>query len=336
MPFAHRAKGLQKLLKKISSRGGQIAHDASLRVDGLAAVSHERSLAERLGLCRVSVADTSEVLSRGAILQRQSSLIDQLASNSVDHVDTQQAISLLVCQHLDETLSLLVASSTAVGGHQEGTNLVFDALGLQLLLRLTNPSDFGGCVEYGRHAVVVDVRLATKNSLNAENTLILGLVRQHRSVNDVTNRVDVGDVGLEVVVNLDPVLLQSDAELLDTEVLEVRPATNADKQHVSVDFSRGSVLGVLCLDLDGAVSLSGGANNLGVKLKVEALSLEDGLELLGHIQVNAWTTNVRQELDAGHLGAQTRPHRAQLEPNHTSTDHNHAFGNLSQAESTSR
>lgn len=52
------------------------------------------------------------------------------------------------------------------------------------------------------------------------NTLLLGLVREHGSIDAVSNGVDVGDGGAEVGVNFDAAeLVGLDAELVKAKAL---------------------------------------------------------------------------------------------------------------------
>ena len=55
------------------------------------------------------------------------------------------------------------------------------------------------------------------------------------------------------------------------------------------------------------------AQDLGAELEDDALLLQDALELLGHLAVEAGRDAV-EHLDHGHLRAEPPPHRAELEP----------------------
>lgn len=60
--------------------------------------------------------------------------------------------------------------------------------------------------------------------------------------------------------------------------------------------------------VDLAVGPLGGAHHFGAELELEALLLEDALEVLGHLHVDAHPTHVAEELHRRDLGAQTLPH----------------------------
>ena len=69
-------------------------------------------------------------------------------------------------------------------------------------------------------AIVVQMRWwAARQVLNAQNTFVLGLVRQHRAVNNVTDGVNAGTAGLEFAVNGNlAALVHFDATGVEAEV----------------------------------------------------------------------------------------------------------------------
>lgn len=60
--------------------------------------------------------------------------------------------------------------------------------------------------------------------------------------------------------------------------------------------------------VDLAVGPLGGPHDFGAELELEALLLQDALEALGDLHVDAHAANVAQELHGCHLRAQTLPH----------------------------
>lgn len=60
--------------------------------------------------------------------------------------------------------------------------------------------------------------------------------------------------------------------------------------------------------IDLAVGPLGGAHDFGAELELEALFLQDALEALGHLHVDAHATHVAQELHRCNFRAQTLPH----------------------------
>ena len=68
---------------------------------------------------------------------------------------------------------------------------------LQLLLALSNPGDLREGVNDRRHAIVVNVRVAAQHALHCNDSLVFGLVRQHRTVDHIANRVNADSVRKE-------------------------------------------------------------------------------------------------------------------------------------------
>lgn len=59
---------------------------------------------------------------------------------------------------------------------------------------------------------------------------------------------------------------------------------------------------------DLAIGPPGGSHDFGTQLEFETLLLQDALEVLGDLHVDAHAAHVAQELNRRDLGAQTLPH----------------------------
>ena len=64
-----------------------------------------------------------------------------------------------------------------------------DALGLQLLLGLADPGDLGRRVDHPRHGVEVDMAVLAGDAFRDGDPFLLGLVREHGSVDAITNGI---------------------------------------------------------------------------------------------------------------------------------------------------
>ena len=71
---------------------------------------------------------------------------------------------------------------------------------LELLLALANPCDLRVGVDDGRDAVVVDVWVAAEHAFHRDDTLVLCLVCEHRTVDDVTNSIDAVCFESEIMI----------------------------------------------------------------------------------------------------------------------------------------
>lgn len=195
------------------------------------------SLLEGLGQGRMSVASAGNVLGRGAILEGKSTLSNHLTGVGANDVNTKKTISLRVGNHLDDTLSVEVGLGTGVGAEREGSDAVGDLLALQVLFGLANPGDLGVGVHDRGNAAVVDVTVALLDVLNNGNSLLLGLVGQHRAKGDITNAADVRNLGTVLRVNDDTAtLIELHANVLKTQVTGVRAAANGNENNLSVQL----------------------------------------------------------------------------------------------------
>ena len=77
------------------------------------------------------------------------------------------------------------------------------------------------------------MRVQALDRLDADDALMLGLVRQHRRAGDVADGVDARHVGLAEAVDDDGAALGLHAELFQPEVLDV--ADHADRGDHAVD-----------------------------------------------------------------------------------------------------
>ena len=171
--------------------------------------------------------------------------------------------------HHDSKLTVTVHSGNAmmgvygrgpVGLEGESALVVLDAGLLQLLLRPANPSPNNGTASPMRHipsvhsvykldalsdagdlgvgvddawdGIVVHVAVLPRNVLNSSDALLLGLVREHGPIDDVTDSVHIGLCGAEVAVNLNAAgAVTLDAKCLQTQAIRVRAATSGH-QHL--------------------------------------------------------------------------------------------------------
>lgn len=305
---------------------------SSLEVDGLVVGSHG-SLLHGLRKSRVGVASASNVLSGSTVLDTENALSNELTSVGTNHVDTEDAVSLGISEDLDDTLSIIDSASTRVGHEGELADLVLDALSLEVLLVLTDGGDLRVGVDDTGDGVVVDVAVLASHDLDSGNTFLLGLVGEHGTSDNITDGVDRGDVGAEVVVNLDHAAVKSDTELLETEAISVGTTTSGDEDDITLDNLglTGSV--VLGSDLDN-ITLADDALDMLAEHEVELLLLKGLLEGLGNLKINTRGDAV-SVTDDSHLRAETLVDRTELETDDTSTDDNETLGNLSEGESTS-
>src|SRR3569833_2939705 len=143
------------------------------------------------------------------------------------------------------------------------------------------------------------MRVQAFDRLDADDALVLGLVRQHRRPGDVTDRIDARYVGFAEVVDLDDAALELYAELFEANVLDI--ADDADGGDDAID---GDLLAFV-VGLNGggdAVGLLVELGDFGVRHDLHALLLELLAGDAGDLGI-LHRQDLRQHFNHGHLGA---------------------------------
>mmetsp|Transcript_7269 Transcript_7269/g.26348 ORF Transcript_7269/g.26348 Transcript_7269/m.26348 type:complete len:435 (+) Transcript_7269:289-1593(+) len=241
-------------------------------------------------------------------------------------MDSQDLVGLLVGKELDDPVGLVHGPRPRVGHHAELSGLVLDALALELHLRLTNPRDLGVGVHDAWDGVVVHVADLAGDVLHARDAVLLGLVREHGARDDVTNGVDGGNVGLELVVDQNTAAVHLDPEVLEAETLGEGPPADRHEDDVSLHVLLLSALRGLHGELN-PVRVGHRAGDLGLEPDLDSLLLHDALEVPADLVVHR-RHDIRQELDDLDLGPEPRPHGPELQPDDAAADDDHLLGDL--------
>mmetsp|Transcript_15902 Transcript_15902/g.19115 ORF Transcript_15902/g.19115 Transcript_15902/m.19115 type:complete len:237 (-) Transcript_15902:853-1563(-) len=234
------------------------------------------------------VTHAGDVLTGGSIFHCEASFCNQLSCLAVDHMHSKHLVRLRVSQNLDETIGICVRLSTAVGHEREVSLLVFYSLLLELILSLANPGDFRVSVNHRRNQVVVHVNVSSVHALNTKNTLILGLVCKHGTIDDITDRIYTWYVRLELAVNLNlPFLPHFHTYSVEPKAVGERTTTNAHENNIRVESRSLAFLHTLHVNPKGSVSFLVNSCYLRVQLELESLLLQGSLEGLRNFSVNA-------------------------------------------------
>ena len=247
----------------------------------------------------------------------------------------EDPVGLGVGEDLDEAVGFGVAAGAGVGGERKLADPVLDAVALQLLLGAPHRRHLRPGVDHGRDRLVVHVPGLPGDQLDDGDTFLLGLVRQHLAADDVADGEDAGDVGLEVVVDLDEAALgQLDAHRLEAEPVDVWPPADGDEDDV----------GLQCFGLTAVARLDGEGDagireprpgDLGAQAELQPLLLQDALHLLRHLAVHP-RQHLVEELDDGDLGTEPPPHRAELDADVAAADDDHRLRHALQVERAGR
>lgn len=308
---------------------------ANLKVDRLAE-TRECRLLERLGERGVSVAGARNVLGAGRVFHRERALGNHLTRVGAHDVDAEHAVGLLLHNEFDLAFRLHVGLGTRVRKEGELADLVFHAVLLDLLLSAANPRNLGVGVDNRRDHVVVDVAMARLDNFRGSNALILGLVRKHRAKGRVTNALDALAGGVVLVIhNNTAAVVRLDTDSLEVEATGHRATANRKEHAVGLNLFGLAALDLLKVE-HNLVRLTVNRRQLRAEAELDALLLERALERLGNLAIDARATDRVLELDHGDVRAETAPHRAHLETNHTATHDNEALGHLGQRERAGR
>src|SRR5258708_25108006 len=158
-------------------------------------------------------------------------------------MDTKDAVGLSIGEDLDEAVSVRVGASAASCREGEFSRLVDDPGALQLLLGLADRSDLGPSVDDRRDGVIVEMRLLTRQHLGQYGTLVLRLMCQHRTGDNIADGIDSRDVGLIMRIDFDALLVvERDADLLQAEPVGKRAPADGDQNYVRAELDRKSVV----------------------------------------------------------------------------------------------
>src|SRR6185437_10342515 len=218
---------------------------------------------------------------------------------------------------LDQTLILAERDGLAVADKGEAADADVELLVLARLLGQPDGGDLRRAIGAAwDHQFVHRVRIEALDRLDADDALVLGLVREHWRPGHVADSVDAGDIGLAVAVDDDAAALGLHAELLEAEILDV--ADDAD----GGDDALGRDLLGLAIRLDGggdAVGLLVEFADLGVREDFNALLLEalarEGLDL-----VVLDGQDLRQHFAHGHVGSKRAIERGELDADRAGAD----------------
>ena len=105
--------------------------------------------------------------------------------------------------------------------------------------------------------------------LDARNAFFLGLVREHRSGNDVPDRVNAVDVCFEMRVDFDAFpIVELDSDLVGTDTFREGVSTDGDEHLVGVERQ---LFVALCRRRGGAAILDLHFANLGAEMELHPL-----------------------------------------------------------------
>ncbi|MND94581.1 hypothetical protein D3C80_868020 [compost metagenome] len=219
-----------------------------------------------------------QIFGVGTHLDGQTDLAQQLTTVGTDDGTTDDAVAVLVEDQLGHTVGAIGGDCTAGSSPGEGSNFEVQALLLGFLLGQTDPGHLWLCVGDGRDHFRVEVVLLAGDDFGRHVAFVHTLVSQHRLTDDVTDGVDVRNVGTQLLVHFDETaLVDGNTGFLGVHQLAVRHTTDRD-QHVVVANRLGR--GVLAFVRDVQAVFTGfNCGDLGLQHDVEFLGNALGVDL---------------------------------------------------------
>ncbi|EGE56106.1 hypothetical protein RHECNPAF_750070 [Rhizobium etli CNPAF512] len=273
------------------------------------------------------VAAAAEIFRRTAELHQHGSLVDHLAGAETDDMAAEHAVGVLVGEDLDETVGRQHRAGAPVRRERELADLIGDTRRLQLFLGLADRSDLGLRVDDARNDIVIDVAMLAGEDFGQRHTLVFRLVRQHRTLDHIADRIDAGDIGLEVTVDLDTAaIVECNTRFFEAEPRRIGLAAGGDQHDFGIEHHLVSALDRLEGDLGALVALFD-AGDLGAEMEIDALLGEHALKLFRDFAVHAAEDGI-EIFDDGDLGAEPRPDRAEFEADDAAADDDQRFRHL--------
>ena len=200
------------------------------------------------------MANPGDILAARAKLHRHNAFCNQLAGHRPDDVHAKYFVGRSVCEHLDHAGGIAQRPGAAIGQEGKAAGPVSAPLGLELLLGLADPGDFRVGVDDPGNGVEVHMPMLSGYAFGHRDALLLGLVREHRSSDDIADRPHPGQVGSAVAVNNDrTALVKRQTDRLRVEPLGVGDA--ADRHNQLVHLQRaGFALGAGIADANAGFS----------------------------------------------------------------------------------
>src|SRR5699024_2314981 len=279
-------------------------------------------LAQCFRLARVWVNELRDLRGQRLPVVDQLPLGDEFADTCADHVDAQHR-AVLFTDDLHSTLrlqDLALAVACQVVVHL--VDLVATLLGL--LRGHADRCHLGLAVSDTGHAVVVDHRRVLPGDVfGDEDALGEADMGQLQGRDQVTDRIDVADTGVQILVDLHETTVERDALLFVTKPLGDRTTADGDQENFRLQD-----LATLEGDRDAGVGVFDRFERY-TELGLDLAPPEGPLQQLGTGLVLQGKKAV-EGLHEGHVRAVGTPHTGELHADHTATQDDGGTGHAVQ------
>mmetsp|Transcript_1477 Transcript_1477/g.2686 ORF Transcript_1477/g.2686 Transcript_1477/m.2686 type:complete len:289 (-) Transcript_1477:760-1626(-) len=278
---------------------------SALKVNWLIIGIHT-SLLKGLTECRMCMTSTSNIFRTGPIFNSQNTLSNHLSGIRSHNVHSQNLICFLIRQYFDKSIRACIGTCTGIGLERKRTLGIVNPSFFQFLLRFSNGCYLWIGINDSGNRIVIDMACKTSNSFHCGNTFFLGLVSKHRSINAITNGINVWNGSSKVIIYLN----SSQAILLNTQFFQTETvcvgSTSSCNQNNIICFGGFlSCLGGFSCEYNSCIGHFT-FGNFGFHGEFESLFLESRLELFGKFLVHCWTDSIH-EFNDFYLGTKSRP-----------------------------
>ena len=261
--------------------------------------------------------------------------MDDGASFMSNDMDAQDTVGLGIGENLHEPVGMALRPCAAVRRKREASLAIGNAGLFQCVLAPAKRGNFGRRIDNSRNQPVIDMTGMTGHHLDSGNTILLGLVGEHRPIDHIADGIDVLNRCLEPGINLDPAALgHGNARILKPETVCRRMSSNGDKRHISLQRFGITAAGRLNRQRDTILAGLGRLDS-GLQAEGQALLFGYGHEFLRDLVIHAGE-NPRQEFDHLDLGAKARPDGAELQADIAGADDNQLLRHLRQRQRAGR
>src|SRR5664280_2479669 len=259
---------------------------------------------------------------RGLEIHRHYIALDQFGYFGANHVCAEQLAGLLVKDHLHQPLIFPHCDRLAVSDERKVADADVDLLFLCRLFGEPDRSYLRRAIGAARdHQLVHRMRAQALDRRDADDALMLGLVRQHRRTGDVADGIDARHIGPIELIDGNDAAISLDAEFFEPEIFDV-----ADDAHCRDDALGGDGLRFAALfdsrGDTGALFLE--LRDFGIGQNLDALLLEALACQPGDLRVLDWQ-DLRQHFHHGDLGAERAVERGELDADGAGTDDQQRF-----------
>src|SRR5579859_2779859 len=140
------------------------------------------------------------------------------------------AIGFSIRQDLDRAIDLAQRAGPAVGTKRKYAFAILDTLLFELFLSFANRSDLRLGIDNASDGIVIHMTVSGGQVFDAGNPFFFSLVRQQRSPNHVTNRVDSRYFGCKTLVDRNESLfVEFQTKLVQPQPFRIRHTPDGDQ-----------------------------------------------------------------------------------------------------------